>query len=308
MLSENSLKELQVLKARKIFVQIPEGLKTKALEISGFLESRGFEPVVSVEPCFGACDLRDHDAVKLGCDALLHIGHTDFAVKAELPVVYDEWPSDFDPVTVMRRNFRQVQKYENIGLATVAQHLGSIDSMRRFLEGNGKHVLIGHTLPLAAGQVLGCNYSNVKAVDNKVDCFVFVGSGDFHTSEFSSATQKPVFFINAETGTFSTLQYNRNREELKRRLRIEKASNMHTFGIFVSTKPGQMHMSTAERLRVMLVEKGKHALIISADMLTPEKIMGMGIEVLVNTACPRIYDDQELFKMLILNPRDAEHL
>ncbi|MCK4714410.1 MAG: diphthamide synthesis protein, partial [Candidatus Aenigmarchaeota archaeon] len=98
MLSENILKKLKSLKAKKVFVQIPEGLKTRALEISGFLDKEGFETVTCVEPCFGACDLRDSEAKRLGCDALLHIGHTDFGLKTALPVVYEEWQLDFDPV------------------------------------------------------------------------------------------------------------------------------------------------------------------------------------------------------------------
>jgi len=83
---------------------------------------------------------------------------------------------------------------------------------------------------------------------------------------------------------------------------------MQRFGIYVSTKPGQNSMKMAEELKKALLKKGKDAFLISADMLTPEKILGMGIEVLVNTACPRIYEDQEMFRIPVLNPEDIGQL
>ena len=83
---------------------------------------------------------------------------------------------------------------------------------------------------------------------------------------------------------------------------------MKNFGIFVSTKAGQLDIRKAVEIKKELESKGKHAFIITADTLTPEKIMGMGLEVLVNTACPRIYDDQLLFGLTILNPEDVSSL
>ncbi len=307
MLSENSIKELHRLKAGKVFVQIPEGLKTRALELSGFLGKKGFDTVISVEPCFGACDLRDHEARRLGCDALLHIGHTDFGLSPLLPVVYDEWPSDFDPVSLLRKHIKKID-YGSIGLLATAQHLDSLDRTRRFLESMGRTVLIGKGRGVRDGQVLGCNYSSAKSVEDGVDCFIFIGSGTFHLSGLVERTSKPVFSIDAEKRTLSKADIDSRKQEVRRQLRIEKARGMRNFGIYVSTKPGQVSMKAALELRKKLQAKGKKTFIISADMLTPEKILGMGIEVLVNTACPRIYEDQVLFGIPVLDREDIREL
>lgn len=301
------LNKLKDVKARKIFVQIPEGLKTRALEISGFLDKEGFETVTCVEPCFGACDLRDSEAKRLGCDALLHIGHTDFGLKTALPVVYEEWQLDFDPVTLLKNNFSKIDGYKRMGLLATVQYLGSAKKAVNFLENKGKKVF-GTSGRLKEGQVLGCDYSNVKSIEGKVDCFLFIGSGTFHSLGFVQNTEKPVFFIDAENNSLTEITNDRDRQEVKRQLRIEKARGLQNFGIFVSTKPGQMNMKTAGDMRESLQKKGKDAFIIAADMLTPEKLLGMKIEVLVNTACPRIYDDQELFRIPILNPADVKEL
>ena len=61
MISEKTLQKLKKMRAKNILIQIPEGLKTKALDIITFLEKNGFNAAISCEPCFGACDLRDHE-------------------------------------------------------------------------------------------------------------------------------------------------------------------------------------------------------------------------------------------------------
>ena len=308
MISEQTLRKLKSLEARKLFVQIPEGLKMKALEIAGFLESKGFEPVMSVEPCFGACDLRENDAKALGCDAILHIGHTDFGLKTTLPVVYDVWRSGFDPVNVLKHEISNLDGFGSIGLLATAQHIDAVRNLKAFLKSRGKRVLTAKSGALQEAQVLGCNYANAVQIEKEADCFIIIGSGKFHYSGLLESVSKPVFFINAEEGSMKLIKESRNRLAVKKEMRIEKARGLKTFGIFISTKPGQMHTDAAENVAKMLRERGKRVVFISADMLTPEKIMGMGIEVLVNTACPRIYDDQKLFGIVILNPDDVERI
>ncbi len=308
MISPETVRKLKRLKARKVFVQIPEGLKMKALEISGFLESKGFEAVLSAEPCFGACDLKDHEARMLGCDAILHIGHTDFGIASTVPVVYDEWTSDFDPVTVLRKHTRELEKHDSIGLLATAQHLASLGKVREFLEREGKRVLVGKGMNVEEGQVLGCNYSSAKAVEKDADCFVFIVSGNFHLAGLAGRTGKTIFSVDAESGGFGRFAIDLKKEEVKRQLRIEKARHLRKFGIYVSTKPGQTDMAAAVKAKQHLEKKGKKAIVISADMLTPEKIMGIGLEALVNTACPRIYEDQELFRIPVLSPGDMKEI
>jgi 2-(3-amino-3-carboxypropyl)histidine synthase len=308
MLSEKTLRRLKELKAKRIMVQIPEGLKTRALEIGDFLESKGFDAVLSVEPCFGACDLRDHEAAMLGCDSLLHIGHTDFGLTSKVPVVYEEWPSDFDPVIVLREHTREMDRYKNVGLLATAQHLASLGKVRKFLERDGKTVLVGKGSKVEEGQVLGCNYSSANIVEKGADCFIFIGSGNFHLTGLAKRTGKTIFFVDADNGKFSRFSIDVKKEELKRQLRIEKARHLHNFGIYVSTKPGQTDMSAAVKAKLHLEKRGKKAIIISADMLTAEKIMGIGIEALVNTACPRIYEDQKMLRIPVLNPREVKEI
>ena len=86
-----SLEKLKEYKAKRVFVQYPEGIKLKIQNIAKALEGEGFEVVVCTEPCFGACDIRDYEAARLGCDTILHIGHEDYGAHSDLPVVFWEY-------------------------------------------------------------------------------------------------------------------------------------------------------------------------------------------------------------------------
>jgi len=56
---QGAIKQIKALKQKPklIAVQIPEGLKTRALEIADKIEKNsGAEVVTFADPCFGACD------------------------------------------------------------------------------------------------------------------------------------------------------------------------------------------------------------------------------------------------------------
>ena len=83
-----AIDELKEQKAKKILLQIPEGLKTKVEGITKDLEAEGFEVITTMDPTFGACDIKSEEAKQLGCDALLHLGHNAFVEGNDFPVVY----------------------------------------------------------------------------------------------------------------------------------------------------------------------------------------------------------------------------
>ncbi len=308
MLGESTFRKLSEIGAKRVMVQIPEGLKTKAYDIYSELRSGGFAPMISVEPCFGACDLRDAEAKELGCDALLHIGHSDFGVKPKLPVVYDDWASDFDPVNVVAAHMGELDGFSSIGLAATVQHVGSLGHAKSFLESKGKRALVGKSGMLREGQVLGCDCSSALSVSGGADCFIYIGGGLFHAEALARSTGKPVFRVNPEDSSFTQIPYDAKKAEIRRLMRIEKARQKKRFAVFLCTKPGQRRAKEAFDTLKALRSSGRDTILITADMLTPEKITGMGIDVIVNTACPRIYDDQKAFGAIILQPGDAAEL
>ncbi len=306
MISEKSLSQLRSIGAKKILIQVPEGLKTKLLAFADFLSSRGFEPTVSIEPMFGACDLRDYEAKELGCDALLHIGHADFGVKPKLPVVYEPYEIVFDPVPLLKKHLEKLDAYKKICLTTTVNFQGALKPAQEFLKENGKKIFLGtQSRSGGAGTILGCDWSAAKPLEPTVDCFLYLGSGVFHPRGLALAVGKPVLALDYETGELVNYEQERKKFLSLQAFHLSEARDATTFGLLVSVKPGQNYSALAGRLKQLLEKKGKKAYLLAADFLSPEKLLGLKLDVLVNCACPRMNEDSKMFKKPILNPEDV---
>ena len=62
--------------AKRVLLQLPEGLKPEASRLSMIVEKAGALSIISADPCYGACDLGDNDANRLGADLVVHFGHS----------------------------------------------------------------------------------------------------------------------------------------------------------------------------------------------------------------------------------------
>jgi 2-(3-amino-3-carboxypropyl)histidine synthase len=287
-------------KAKRVLIQAPEGLKTGVQELADFLELNGCETIISIEPCFGACDLRDHEAKRLDCDLLLHLGHADFGLKTDVAVVYYEYGIEYDFIPLLKATAKKI-KFRKICLVSTIQFRESIKQAKRFLESKGFVVYDG-------GHVLGCNVAAAKKFEGGIECYLFIGSGRFHPLGLQEKTSKPVLFLDIEKRSLEDLSHAKDKMEIKRGLRIEKAKGAANFGIMVSAKSGQLRIDEALEIKKKLNAAGRKAYILAGDVFSPEKIMGLKIDVLINTACPRIRDDAELFGKVILNAEDVDEL
>jgi 2-(3-amino-3-carboxypropyl)histidine synthase len=70
--------EVNKSKAKIVGLQFPEGLKQQATEITRAIEDKTkAKTIIFVDPTYGACDLKERQAKKLGIDMLIHFGHSD---------------------------------------------------------------------------------------------------------------------------------------------------------------------------------------------------------------------------------------
>ncbi len=305
---ESVLGKIRETGGKRVFLQVPEGLKTGVQELVDFLEVSGLEVFLSVEPFFGSFDLRINEAGRLECDLILHVGHSDFGVKSGIPVIYENYEIEIDPIPLLEFHLKKLEGYKKIGLVTTIQFISVLKKVKEFLEKAGFEVKTGKSQKGVEGQILGCDHSAGLSVESGVDCFLFVGSGRFHPLGLQERTDRPVFFLDVEKNNLTNFSREKSRLEILRGMRIEKARGLERFAIIISTKPGQMKIRQAEEIKNKLKKIGKKVYVLVADQLTPEKLMGLKIDVIVNTACPRIRDDQEAFRKIILNPEDVDGL
>ena len=305
-----AIKELKKHKAKKVFLQIPEGLKTKVEGIVEELEGKGFEVICEMNPCFGACDLKQSEAKKFGCDAILHLGHTKFLEKTSISTIYAplkyELGERFERIVKIIMERLKDEEVKEIGLATTAQFLSYLPEIKTALEGAGIKTIIGKGKRTENGQVLGCNYSSANI---KTDTILFFGDGLFHPLGIHFATKKKVIIANPIMLEIKTLEEEKE-EFLKRRiLMIERTKNAKSYAILVSTKEGQNRITEAEQIKKELEKKGKTAKIYTMDYISNEALLGISAEAFVNTACPRIsIDDYSNYKQPIINGYEVDYL
>ena len=138
------------------------------------------------------------------------------------------------------------------------------------------------------GSILGCNVDNVTNIEKKVDAFLFIGSGDFHPLALKKFN-KPVYIANPLTNNFSIISGKElERLEKQKKGKILKYLNARRLGIIVCTKPGQNLFLRALKLQEKL--KVPSYIFLCHDVDIKEFENFQGIDMWINTACPRIED------------------
>ena len=295
--------EIARLNSKRVLLQMPEGLKPEALRIAMLVEKTGALPIISADPCYGACDLATSEAESLDADLIIHFGHAKLLKHEKVPTLYLEARATLTVDAAVISAMPLLSGFSRIGLATTVQHVQTLDVVREILVRAGKTVEVGDARRLAyPGQVIGCDFSNVKSVAADVDVFLFIGGGKFHALGVALATSKPTIIADPYGGMAYSVT-----EEVKKILKqryasIEEASRAKTFGILVSLKPGQQHLDEALEIKESVEKMGKNACLFAVRELQPEVLAEFpSVDVYVNTACPRIsLDDASKFKKPVL--------
>lgn len=291
---------------KTILLQFPEGLKKLAIEAKDLVEERtNTDVIIYADPCYGACDLPP-PLDDLGIDLLVQFGHAKMP-NLQFPVstMFIEAHSNLDILPVVKKAVDRLKS--KLGIITTAQHIHKLEEVKNFLEEKGFKVVVGRGSGRIAhdGQVLGCNLSSAASISDAVECYLYIGSGNFHAMGVAMITKKPVIIADPYQNEV------RETEELKDRLirqrhgAIAKAKKAKSFGILVGTKPGQTRMKLAFDLKDLVEKGGMKASILVTNEFTPLKLKTFKIDAYVSTACPRIaIDDYLMYHVPILTPQE----
>ncbi|MEM4336510.1 MAG: diphthamide synthesis protein [Candidatus Woesearchaeota archaeon] len=203
--------------------------------------------------------------------------------------------SDVEIVPVLAKSLNILP--ERVGLVTTAQHLQKLEEAKNFLEKNNKKVIIG-------GQVLGCNSINAERISEKVDCILFIGSGNFHPLGMLTKLKK-IIVANPFTNQVKEIK----EEEIIKIERLRKSALSRFYmadkvGVIISVKEGQL--IDIDRKKIEKKYKDKKFYYFLCDTLHFEELENFPfIKAWVNTMCPRIgYDDLLRTKFAIVNLED----
>lgn len=289
---------------KHVGLQAPEGLKRILPGLAEEIERlTGAEVIISGDPCYGACDL---DLALLDeVDLMLHLGHAELgAVQDKVLFLEARMPQSLSEAV---EKAVPLLRSKRVGVTTTIQHIHKLPEVLAVLK---EHEIEGAVGPAEGrircpGQVLGCCYSAARAVD--ADEYLFIGTGQFHPLGIALATGRRVVVADPVTNEVSEI----NTEPMLRRRfgAISRAVEARRFAILVSKKPGQRRMELARRLKALGEAGGKDMFLVYLDNIEPDRLLNLGAEAAVSTACPRVaLDDAARYKIPLLTPPEFEVL
>ncbi len=299
----------------KILIQLPEGLKHLAPKIKKEYEEKGHQVFFSSQQSFGACDIDIHTCEILKPDLLIHYGHSKFfgrmvGVDKSIKIEYKEFRTPMNLSRLDKDKLKeQLKPFNTISLLTTVQFLDNLPQLKEILGSLGKEILIGKgSLTAYEGQVLGCDMLAAVNVDKNVDCHIFFGDGNFHPIGIEQIS-KPFFILDVHTSVLKDITDSIEKKAKKARAMLVSSAYANTFGILVSTKPGQNNLDLASNIKKKLEEKGKSAYILISNFIDPISLSNFNIfDAYINTACPRLIDDADKFEKPIVNLKDFNKL
>ncbi len=155
-------------------LQIPEGLRTRALKIA----DESDDVLIYGETCYGACDLAIHAAKAVGCEKIIHYGHSKF-IDSEVPVEYREIREKYDPVPVLKKDIGKIKEKVDAFSKEIEQINSEIEKLKiycyesREINKNDINMCVGFSRDFdefdLLEAVLTNNYKKAIQIYNKIN-------------------------------------------------------------------------------------------------------------------------------------------
>jgi len=290
---------------RRVALQVPAGLTRGARELADRIRTEGRVDVLLVtRACFGACDFPSPDEVP-GVDASVVLGHSPIPnVRLSLPTFFVEMRHPGGDPTALAAALAAGHVPTPLGLVASVQHMDLVAPFEAAARERGIELLMGQgdrrlAYPV---QALGCNYTSAEQIAGRVQGFLFLGTGQFHSRGLAFAVDRPVWALDPLTGRLEP-PIDRATLIRDRLLLIAQCRDARRWGVLVSTFAGQNRSPTALALIRKARARGLDAEALVFGRLDPTDLVGRDFDAYVNTACPRIaLDDASLYPRPVLTP------
>ncbi len=309
---------IRKVNAKRILLQLPDGLKRYHEYIVDYIESKlkDTSVYISLTPTYGACDIAVDEARRLGVDLIVHVGHNKYPYyDPEVPVIfvnaYYRWRPSVHILNKVSDTLRTLN-CKNVAVASVIQHVKNIDYVKEFLQLKGFKVIVPkppRSLSLTLGQVLGCEYSSFLNIKGSVDCYLIIAGGIFHALGLWLTTRKHVIKLDPYEDKVVVIDKVGEKILKKRYVVLMKALDAKSMGIIDGVKPGQHRPWLVKLLEKKALRKGLKVRTYITDYLDIYRLMNIdtcSIDFYVVTLCPRIpIDDLSDYHKPVLTPGEA---
>jgi len=297
------------MKSKKAALQFPEGLLMYSCVIADILERfAGVETLIMGDVTYGACCVDDFTAKALGCDFMVHYGHSCLVPidvsQMNMLYVFVDIQIDVDHlVESLKANFKPE---EHIILAGTIQFAASLQLAKNKLKNYFKNLTIPQSKPLSHGEVLGCTSPTFL----QGDVVIFLADGRFHLESLMIHNpQIPYFYKYDPYNKKLTLEsYGHNEMKRMRYDAIEESKKAKKVGLIQGTLGRQGNPNILSHLEEILTERGIPYIIVLLSEIFPWKLsLFQDVDAWVQVACPRLSIDWGYaFEKPLLTPYEAE--
>jgi 2-(3-amino-3-carboxypropyl)histidine synthase len=154
--------------AKKVALQFPEGLLIYSLTISDIIStfcSSVEDVLVMGDVTYGACCIDDFTAMAVGCDFMIHYGHSCLIPVdiTRIKTMYVFVDIGFDTDHFIETVQKNVSKDRKIALVATIQFVGSLQLCMQKL--TGYDLFVPQARPLSKGEILGCTSPKLDGQD-----------------------------------------------------------------------------------------------------------------------------------------------
>ncbi|KAK0635033.1 putative diphthamide synthesis protein-domain-containing protein [Bombardia bombarda] len=309
-----TIHRIRSLSAKRIALQMPEGLLLFATTISDILTQfcPGIETLIMGDVTYGACCIDDYTARAMGCDLLVHYAHSclipvDVTKIKTLYVFVDISIDTTHLLASLERNFSPGKTIATVG---TIQFNATIHGIKSTLEKAGFKVIVPQIAPLSRGEILGCTSPNLSTytADAPIDLILYLGDGRFHLESIMIHNPDiPAYRYDPYSRKLTHETYGHEEMRDLRRDAIRTAKRAKKWGLILGSLGRQGNPHTMALIESKLTQKGIPFINLMLSEIFPGKLALMSdVECWVQVACPRLSIDWGYaFPRPLLTPYEA---
>ncbi|XP_040579380.1 2-(3-amino-3-carboxypropyl)histidine synthase subunit 1 [Lepeophtheirus salmonis] len=307
-----SIWRLREANAKRVALQFPEGLTLYATSISDILEKHAsVETVIMADVTYGACCVDDFSAKALGCDFMIHYGHSclipiDRTESNSVKLLYVFVDIQMDPLHFLQTLKKHFPATTKLALVSTIQFISTLHHVKsRLIEDGYENILVPQSKPLSPGEILGCTSPNLK----EAEALVYLGDGKFHLESAMIANpQIQAYRYDPYDKVFTRESYDHGAMKKLRRSAIEEARSAQKWGVILGTLGRQGNPRVLDYLVKKIQDSKREVFVLLLSEIFPSKLdlMSESVDAWVQIACPRLSIDWGAeFPRPLLNPYEA---
>ncbi|RKP34262.1 putative diphthamide synthesis protein-domain-containing protein, partial [Dimargaris cristalligena] len=283
--------QIRKAESKMVALQFPEGIMMFACTISDILERFcNVETVIMGDVTYGACCVDDFTAKSLGCDFMVHYGHSCLVpvnvTSIKTLYIFVEIGIDTTHfLDTVRKNFPAGSRLAMVG---TIQFVAAIQHSRQQLS-EKYTITIPQSKPLSPGEVLGCTAPRLT----DQDAIVYLADGRFHLEAIMIANPDiPAYKYDPYSKKFTQEYYEHAEMHSLRKSAIQSARRAKKIGLIMGTLGRQGSPVVLKELGDKLRARGIDFVTVLLSEIFPDKLAQFkDVDAWVQVACPRLSID-----------------